>query len=484
MKYLGVFADRRMFVILLLGFSSGLPFALTGSTLQAWLSDAKLDIGTIGLFALAGLPYTCKFLWAPFLDHYALPFLGLRRGWGVVAHVGLAASIAAMAFIDPVAQLDVFAALALVVAFFSASLDIVIDAYRTEILEEKLYGAAAGIHTAGYRIAYLVSGGATLIMADHVPWKVVYLSMAALALLGGITLLFAAEPKVPRRTQVKGLKATVVAPFVEFFRRDSAMEILLFVMIYKLSTMMAVALTTKYLLSLEFSKTVIGSANKGAGLVATIAGTLVGGSLMVRMGLKRSLWIFGLIQSLVGLTFWALPYISAEGWREIGMFAVISIDNFMMGLGAAALMGFMMQVISKQFTGTQFALLASLTAVTRVILAAHAGTIVEHIGWGSFFLATVPLAIPGLLLLRHFDRWQAETHAPVTHTHLGAFDKGVIACFMLSLLALSSDPLWRWLNMKSVGENVVFAGAAGILAVVAAGLAKPYLGRNVGGTLK
>lgn len=474
MNALKVFADRRMFVILLLGFSSGLPFALTGSTLQAWLSDAKLDISTIGLFALAGLPYTCKFVWAPLLDHYALPFLGLRRGWGFVAQVALALSIAAMAFVDPVKQLDVFALLALFVAFFSASLDIVIDAYRTEILEESQYGAAAGIHTAGYRIAYLVSGGATLIMADHVSWKIVYLSMAALALLGAVTLLFAAEPVVPRRAHLRGLRATVLAPFVEFFRRRSAMEILLFVMIYKLSTMMAVALTTKYLLSLEFSKTVIGSANKGAGLVATIVGTLVGGSLMARLGLKRSLWIFGVLQSLVGLTFWALPYISADGFREIGMFAVISVDNFMMGLGAAALMGFMMQVISKQFTGTQFALLASLTAVTRVILAAHAGTIVEHIGWGTFFLATIPLAIPGLLLLRHFDRWHAEGEAPttLTTTHLGRYDIAILTCFMLSLLALSSDPLWRWLDLKALGENIVLAGAVGIVAVVLAGVAR------------
>lgn len=476
-KLLQVFADRRMLIVLFLGFSSGLPLALTGATLQAWLTDSKMDVGTIGLFALVGLPYTMKFVWAPFLDRFSLPILGLRRGWGVISQLGLALSICAMAFIDPVQRIDLFSIAALFIAFFSASQDIVVDAYRTEVLDPEAYGAGAGIFTAGYRIAMVVSGGLALIMADHFSWTVVYLSMASLCLIGTITFLLSPEPKVARPEKSIDLRKTVVAPFLEFFQRSGAMEILLFVMIYKLSTLMATALTTKFLLELGYSKTLIGSVNKVAGLISTIAGTLAGGSLMIRFGLKRSLWIFGVIQSLVGITFWAMPHVAQwqEGLRESGLIAVISMDNFMMGMGTAAIMGFMMTVCSQQFTGTQFALLTSLTAVTRVILIAHAGQIVESIGWDAFFLGTIPLAIPGLLLLRNYDSWVTVQKVK---SKLGHFDQAMIAIFMLSLLALSSDPLWRWLDLKEFGASTVWFGAFGVVVVVLGGLTKPYLTKN------
>jgi PAT family beta-lactamase induction signal transducer AmpG len=475
-RSLRVFADRRMLIILLLGFSSGLPLALTGATLQAWLSDAKIDVGTIGLFALAGLPYTMKFVWAPFLDRFALPGIGLRRGWGMLSQLGLGLSIAALGFVDPTKNLDVFAVLALAIAFFSASQDIVLDAYRTEILDKEAFGAGAGVYTAGYRLAMVISGGAALVMADHMSYTMVYMIMGALVLTGFVTLLLAPEPKVVRPPRPVHLRETVLEPFLEFFQRPGAMEILLFVMIYKLSTLMATALTTKYLLELGYTKTLIGSTNKVAGMIATIAGTLVGGSLMIRLGLKRSLWIFGIVQALVGLTFWALPSIAAmgPGWSETGMISVIAVDNFMMGLGAAAIMGFMMAVCSQQFTGTQYALLSSLTAVTRVVLVAHAGNIVASIGWGKFFLLTIPLAIPGLLLLQHFDRWQTGTTSK-KHHGLSGWDRAVIAVFMLALLALSSEPLWRWLGFKEVGERIVWIGAYGIVFVVLAGLSKGFL---------
>ncbi len=477
-KYLSVFADKRMLIVLILGFSSGLPLALTGATLQAWLTDAKMDIATIGLFALVGLPYTMKFVWAPFLDRYALPFLGLRRGWGVVSQIGLFLSISTLAFIDPVARLDIFSAVAFLVAFFSASQDIVVDAYRTEILDKSAYGAGAGIHVSGYRIAMLISGGAALVMADQMSWKYVYLTMAAISLLGLVTLLLSPEPDIKRASKSAHLKETVVGPFMEFFQRSGAMEILIFVMIYKLSTLMATALTTKFLIELGYSKTLIGSTNKVAGLIATIIGTLVGGSMMAKLGLKRSLWIFGVIQSLVGLTFWVMPQIAAlePGLRETGLIAIVSIDNFMMGLGTAALLGFTMTVCSQQFTGTQFALLSSLTAVTRVILVAQAGVIVEKIGWGTFFLSTIPLSIPGLLLLSRFDQWQKPSLR--LKNKIGLFDQITIFVFMFSILALSSDPLWRWLDLKDLGQQIVMAGAIGVVFVIAAGLLKPYLIRK------
>ena len=472
---LAIFADRRMLIIFCLGFSSGLPLALTGATLQAWVTAAHLDIGTIGLFALVGLPYTMKFVWSPFLDRYAIPVLGLRRGWGIISQLGLCLAIIALAFIDPTQRLDLFSLAAFAVAFFSASQDIVVDAYRTEILDEASYGAGAGIATTGYRIATLISGGVALVMADRTSWTNVYLCMAALSLVGAVTLLLSPEPKLKRSLKSAHLRDTLLLPFIEFFERHGAMEILLFVMIYKLSTLMATALTTKFLLDMGFSNTLIGGVNKGAGLVASIAGTLTGGSLMAKLGLKRSLWIFGVIQALVGITFWAMPLVSSwqPGLREFGMVAVISMDNFMMGLGTAAIAGFMMSVCSLQFTGTQFALLSSLTAVTRVILVAQAGEMVKWIGWGPFFLGTVPLALPGLLLLRRFDHWQKPRLK--AKRGMDAYDRVTVFIFIAALLALSSDPFWRWLEQREIGAHVVLIGALGIIAVIIAGLAKPYL---------
>jgi PAT family beta-lactamase induction signal transducer AmpG len=473
-KFLAVFADSRMLTVLLLGFSSGLPFALTGATLQAWLSEAKLDLDSIGLFALVGLPYTLKFVWAPFLDRYELPLFGLRRGWGILAQIGLCVSIASLAFIDPTTNLQSFALVAFVIAFFSATQDIVVDAHRTESLDHESYGAGAGLYTTGYRVATVVSGGAALVMADHYSWQHVYLAMALLCLIGAVTLLFSAEPNIKRPPRSANIKDTIIAPFIEFFQRSGAMEILLFVMIYKLSTMMATALTTKFLLELGYSKSLIGSVNKLAGMIASISGTLLGGSLMIKFGLKRSLWIFGVIQAFVGLTFFIMPHVAGlgEGLREVGLVTIISMDNFMMGLGSAAIMGFMMEFASKQFTGTQYALLTSLTAVTRVILVAHAGKLVERIGWDAFFLATIPMAIPGLLLLKRYDHWQTSGGVK---KNISVYDGTTVVVFIASLLALASDPFWRTVDQKDLGQMFVVAGAIGVLCVIAAGLLKPYI---------
>lgn len=478
-RYFTVFTNKRMLVTLLLGFSGGLPLALIGATLQAWLTTSGLDVATIGLFALVGIPYSLKFLWAPFLDARPLPFLGLRRGWMVVTQAGLFASTVTLAFLDPTSQLTLISLVAFIVAFCSASQDIVIDAYRTEIMTDKAeLGAAAGTYITGYRIAMLVSGGVALILADLVGWTWMYIAMACLNLVGMVTILLSPEPTVERKFGGVSLKDSVAMPFIEFFQRQGAMEILIFIMVYKLSTLMATALTTKFLLDLQYSLISIGSVNKVAGLIATIVGTLTGGALMVKMGLKRSLWIFGIIQSLVGLSFCLLAYITShEGmgvWREFWLVAVISMDNFMMGLGTAALSGFMMSIVNKQFTGTQFALLTSVMAVARVILIAHAGTLVAMLGWNWFFIATVPLALPGLLLLNRFDAWQSSARS--VSTKIPTFDVGLILLFVGSLICLSSDPIWRLMAMKEFGGKVVLAGAVGVCVVILVSLVRPYLG--------
>jgi PAT family beta-lactamase induction signal transducer AmpG len=480
-KFIAVFTNRKMLITLLLGFSGGLPLSLVGSTLQAWLAREQIDIATIGLFALIGLPYALKFLWAPFIDNIELPFLGLRRGWMAVTQIGLFITTVAFAYLSPTTQMPLFSALAFLVAFFSASQDIVIDAYRTEIIDDQnQLGAAASTYVTGYRIATLVSGGIALSLADHMSWTAVYVLMAGINLVGFITILFAPEPKVVKKVQITKFKESVVMPFLEFFQRHGAMEILIFIMVYKLSVLMAVALNTKFLVDLGYSNTMIGTVSKSFGLIFSILGTITGGALMAKLGLKRSLWTFGIVQASVGLTFCLLSSIvsnlPAEEHKNIWLIIIVSLDQFMMGLGTAALVGFMMNFCSKQFTGTQYALLTSVMAVTRVILVAHAGDMVKHMGYNAFFLSTIPMALPGLLLLRRFDQWQ--TLASVNAKKISNFDLGLIALFVLSLVSLSSDPIWSLMGLKTVSSQATWFGAVGIVILILVGLLRPYFDKQ------
>jgi len=475
-RYLAVFTNRRMLVTFLLGFSGGLPLALLGGTLQGWLADAKVDIATIGLFSLVGLPYAVKFLWGPLMDSNPLPFLGLRRGWMVTSQVGLLGATIGLALCNPASNITLFSCMAFLVAFFSASQDIVIDAYRTEIVEDKQeLGAAASTYVTGYRVALVVSGGLAMILADHMSWKAVYILMAAVNCVGLVTILCSKEPTQTKKVRVTSFRDSVVMPFMEFFQRQGAMEILIFIMVYKISTLMATSLTTNFLLELGYTKTLIGTVNKGAGLIATILGTLSGGSLMAKFGLKRSLWIFGVVQSLVGVTFCALSFLAAQdgAMKHVWLVVIVSLDNYMMGLGTAALVGFMMNFASRQFTATQYALLTSVMAVSRVILVAHSGDVVKLIGWNWFYIATVPLAIPGLLLLNRFDQWQ--TMSTVTRARLPKFDIFLILTFVVSLLLLSSEPAWQLFKMKEQATQSTLAGAIGVVFVVFAGLIRPYI---------
>jgi PAT family beta-lactamase induction signal transducer AmpG len=461
----------------LLGISSGIPLALTGATMQAWLSKAGIDTSTIGEFALVGLPYAMKFLWAPMMDAKALPFLGLRRGWMVICQLGLFAATVMLAFANPGANMPWFVFCAFLIAFFSASQDIVVDAYRIEIIDDpKELGAAAGTFITGYRVGMLISGGLGLIMAAHMSWQAVFVAMAVINLVGLVTVLFSPEPKVTRKLGRGNFRESVAQPFIEFFQRTGAMEIILFILVYKISTLMATALTTKYLISLGFETDIIGGVNKFQGLIATIAGTLVGGSLMLKFGIKRSLWIFGVIQAFVGIGFWGLSQLvtTMPDLKIVWLIGIVGIDNFMMGMGTAALTGFMMNFVSKQFTATQYALMTSVMAVSRVILIAHAGTLVEWLGWEWFFIATIPLAIPGLLMLSRYDHWQTMSTAPA-HARIPLYDRCLIGLFIPSLIALSSDPVFKWMEMKDTGAMATKAGAIGVCVVVALGMIKPYL---------
>jgi len=400
-----VFRSPRLFWVLLLGFSSGIPLALTGTTLQAWMATDKIDLTVIGVFSLVGLPYTVKYLWAPVMDRFIPPFLGRRRGWMLVTQLGLVFAISAMAFSNPAGATTLFAVLAFLVAFVSASQDVVVDAYRTEVLEPVELGPGAGVHILGYRIAMLTSGALALILADRLPWKTVYLLMAGSMLVGVIASVFSPEPQLEERPPAS-LKEAVVQPFVEFLSRPGAQGILLFVILYKLDVVMATALTTPFMLELGFTKTDIGAVTKGFGMIATIVGTLAGGAVVARAGMKASLWLFGILQSVSTLAFLGLARL---GHHYPMMVAAIGLENLCSGMGTAAYVAFLMSLCNKRFTATQYALLTSLMAITRVIVGAPTGYLAKTIGWELYFLVSMLAAVPGLLLLLLYPRWTAPS---------------------------------------------------------------------------
>jgi MFS transporter, PAT family, beta-lactamase induction signal transducer AmpG len=397
---LNLFANRRMAAVLVLGFSSGLPLALTGTTLQAWMKSENIDLGIIGLFSLVGLPYGFKFLWAPLMDRYVPPFLGRRRGWMMVAQLALIAAIAAMAFSRPAASPASTAAIAMLIAFFSASQDIVVDAYRTDVAEKEEVGPAAALYITGYRVALLVSGALALVLADHLPWRAVYLLMAAAMSVGLIATLLAPEPKGGKPPQT--IAEAVVLPFSEFFSRKGAGEILAFIILYKMDVVLAMAMTTPFLLEIGFTKTDIGAVTKGFGLAATLVGTLTGGALMVRLGMQRSLWLFGWSQGISGLSFMLLAHL---GHHYPMMVVAIAAENFCSGMGTAAFTAFMMNLCDKRFTATQYALLTSVMGLSRVIGGAPTGYLAQSLGWEQYFLVSVLAMVPGLLLVTRYPKW-------------------------------------------------------------------------------
>ncbi len=396
----------RMLVAFAMGFASGLPLLLTITLLQAWLTEEQVDLGTIGLFALVQLPYTLKFLWAPLVDRYRWPFLGRRRGWMLVIQLALMASIATLGMTEPATSPWLVAACALGVTFFSASQDIVIDAYRREALADDELGLGASLAVNGYRVGMLAAGGGGLILADLIPFEQVFLLFALVMLIGVITTLLSPEPAeavgAPRT-----LKAAVVDPFVEYFRRDHALWILAFILLYKLGETMAMAMTTPFYLELGFTKTEIGAVVKLFGFWATVIGGLVGGVVILRIGIYRALLWFGLLQALATTGFAVLAWMG-PGASVAALAVVIAGENLSGGAGTAAYVGFMASITDKRFTATQYALLSSMMGIPRVLAAAPTGYMAEALGWLGFFVVCVLITIPGLLILRHFRGWTSN----------------------------------------------------------------------------
>ena len=384
--------NRRILVMLPLGFVSGLPLALTSGTLQAWLTVEGVDLKTIGIFTLVGLPYTLKFLWAPVMDRVVPPWLGRRRGWMVLTQLCVAIALGLMALTDPKIHPGWMAGYAVLVAFLAASLDIVFDAYRTDTLQPHERGLGAAVWVNGYRIALLASGAGALALADYVGWQATYLGMAAVMIVGVVITLVSPDP-----TRVadapKSLREAIGAPLAEFFSRPTALGFLAVIIFYKLGDAFASALQTAFLIGgLGFSATEVGAV-KGLGIFATLIGAFIGGLLMTRSGLLRSLLIFGVLQAVSNLGFVVL---SVVGKSQAMLTAAVVIENVTGGMGTAAFVALVMSLCDPRYTATQFALLSSLEALGRVFAGRPSADLVAMVGWTQFFVLTVVVALPGL----------------------------------------------------------------------------------------
>ncbi len=410
--WLQVFLQPKMAALLVLGFASGLPYNLTRETLAAWMTVENVSLSAIGWFSLANLPATFKFLWSPLLDRFIPPFLGRRRGWIVLTQAGLIVAIAFMALQKPAQALSLLAVNAIVIAFLSATQDIAIDAYRTDVLTEPEVGTGVAIWVSGYRLALLLTGSLALILAAQTSWSVVYILMAALIGLGLLVSIWAPEPILSDRPP-ETLAEAVRLPFADYVQRLGSFRgglILVFILLYKLGDYLAANMTTPFLVKTGFTLVEVGSIKGGVGLVATIVGGLIGGAILTKIGTNRSLWIFGGLQAISNLAYF---YLASVGRNYPLMITAVNIENFAAGLGTAAFLGFLINLCNPRFSATQYALLSSLVAVSREVIASPAGVLAERMGWSSFFLFTFFAALPGLLLLPIFAPWNTRQVAAV-----------------------------------------------------------------------
>jgi PAT family beta-lactamase induction signal transducer AmpG len=389
---LKVIFSRRMLVSFIMGFSCGLPLLLTITVLQAWMKEEGVDLTVIGMMALVGVPYTVKFLWAPFFDRYIPHFLGRRRGWLIMAQIALMIAIAALGLTNPAFNPWMMAFVAFLVTFFSASQDIVVDAYRREDLADEELGLGSSLYVNGYRTGMLLASGGGLILSDHIPFSTVYLIMALCMLPGIVTTLLTPEPAMTGAPMT--FREAVTGPLIDYFTRENAILMLAFILLYKIGDTMAGAITTPFYLEMGFSKTEIGAIVKLFGFWATLGGTLLGG-------------VLGVLQALSTAGFAVLARI---GYSLPALSGVIAFENLTAGMGTSAYVAFMASITNKKFTATQYALLSSLMGVPRVVASAPTGFLVKYFGWENFFIACVLIAIPGILLLLKFAPWSSQAN--------------------------------------------------------------------------
>lgn len=406
-----VYLNRRMAVLGALGFSSGLPYMLTGVILQAWMTEANVSLAKIGLFSLVTLPYTLKFLWSPLMDWYVPPMLGRRRGWLVITQVLLMGALAFMAISGASANLYLLAAAAWLVAFFSASQDIVADAYRTDVLSESQRGAGAAVFVTGYRLALIVSSSGALLVAGHwhIPWPAIYLGMAWMMLAGIVATITADEPG--HDAARPELSSAIIDPVADFVGRRGWWLVILFIVLFKLPDVLAEGMKMPFLMKMGYTKEQIGAIGQGLGLAMSIVGALCGGGTIARMGLWRSLWLFGILQAVSNVGFWVLAHMHPN---VVALTGVICVENYCAGLVTAGFLAFLMSQCDRRFSATQFALLSSLMAVTRVLSMTPSGYLAEALGWSGFFLLSIAAGVPGMALLL----WLRPTAQPLPEAKL------------------------------------------------------------------
>ena len=406
---------RKMLICVFTGFSSGLPYYLLANLMQAWMVSGHVDVKTIGLFALTQFPYAWKFLWSPFLDCYVVPVLGRRRGWMLLTQVALVVIIVVMGGFSPQFDQNSIALVAMLLAFVSATQDIALDAYRRELLSDAELGLGNSIHVNAYRIAGLIPGSLALILADHLPWNIVFIITASFMLPGMVMTLLVKEPH--RAVPPKTLREAVVEPFHEFITRrgwNNALLILAFLLLYKLGDSMCTALATTFYLTMGYTQTDIGLVAKNAGLWPAVIGGLLGGIWMLKIGINRALWLFGVVQLLSIFGFAWLSSIGHHATGKIGvteltqLALVIGFEALGVGLGSAAFVAFIARTTNPAYTATQIALFTSLTAVPRIFMNATTGWLVTYMGWMNFYFLCAVLAVPGMLLLFKVAPWNGE----------------------------------------------------------------------------
>lgn len=388
-----IFAPR-MLSVLVMGFSSGLPLLLIGGTLKVWMARSNIDLKVIGIFTLVQLPYSLKFLWSPLLDRFSLPFLGRRRGWMAVTQLLLAAALAALAVSLSAGNPVVIARLAFAIAFLSATQDILIDAYRREILEDSELGFGVSLAITGARLGILTASGFSLILADHVSWTGVYFVMAGLMGVGLLATLLSQEPKM-EGAPPDNFKDAIVLPFIDYFKKPGALIILAFILFYKVGDSMASDMLSPFYVSLGFTNTEIGAVSKLFGFWAVVLGGLLGGAITLRLGIQKCLLGFGVLQAISTLGFCVL----ANQGNEIPWLAgVVAFENLTSGMGTAAYAGFMASLCNRRFSATQYALLSSLMGLPRTLFGGGSGYLAQYFGWENYFLFCATIALPGLLL--------------------------------------------------------------------------------------
>ncbi len=385
---------KDLAVVTILGFASGLPFPFISGTLQAWLTYEGIDIKTIGFLTILTFPYSFKFLWSAFFDRYSINKLGRRKGWILICQLSIMAGMALMITLTP-QNLMPFIIIAIFVAFFSASQDISIDAYRTEIIKPKDRGLAVSFAVTAYRLALIIAGGLCLLMADHVGWKPALMIVTSLLFFGIISTLLANEPVTVKTPN--SLKESFIEPFKDLLKRDKSILILLFIVLYKLGDAYASSLSTAFFIrGVGFSLTEVGTVNKIGGLISTIFGSLIGGILLTRISLYRALILFGIFQALSNLMFMAIAIVG----KSLPLFiSTVVIENFTGGMGTTAFLALLMGLCNRSFAATQYALLSSLASLGRVIISPTSGFVVENIGWTAFYFITFLVAIPGLFFI-------------------------------------------------------------------------------------